>query len=80
MTLQIIKNSNGFFQLQDDEHSTLKSKAAQRILNRFDSFFQDRNNLIIKPKFNYRGLEELIRKLNSSLKRKHLPEVRLSNE
>lgn len=80
MTLQIIKNSNGFFQLQDDEHSTLKSKAAQRILNRFEGFFQDRNNLIIKPKFNYRGLEELIRKLNSSLKRKHLPEVRLSNE
>lgn len=77
---RIIKNNNGLFQLQDDENHTLQSKAAQRAIDRYDSYFQDRFHFIFRSSLTYVQLLNCIKRINHSLSRKNLPQIVTSNK
>ena len=77
---QIIKNSDGLFQLIDDESQTLQTKTAQRGLKRFDPYFHDSGRMVFKPDLTYVQLLDLIDKLNHKLERKGLPIIETDNE
>ena len=76
----IIKNEDGLFQLLDDDHHTLETKAAQRGLAIFAPYFEDPNQRTFKEDLTYVQLLELVKKLNRRLQRKDLPEVQTSNK
>lgn len=76
----IIKNKDGLFQLLDDDHHTLETKAAQRGLAIFAPYFEDQDQRTFKEDLTYVQLLELIKKLNRRLQRKGLPEVQASNK
>lgn len=76
----IIKNNDGLFQLLDDEHHTLETKAAQRGLTIFAPFFEDSVKRTFKESLTYVQLLELIKKLNRRLERKGLPKVQTSSK
>lgn len=76
----IIKNKDGLFQLLDDDHHTLETKAAQRGLAIFAPYFEDQDQRTFKEDLTYVQLLELVKKLNRRLKRKGLPEVQASNK
>lgn len=76
----IIKNKEGSFQIIDDKHHTLETKAAQRGLAIFKPYFKDPEQRIFKEDLTYVQLLELIKKLNRKLKRKGLPEVQTSSK
>ncbi|MGN8628839.1 SNF2-related protein [Lactobacillus amylovorus] len=76
----IIKNEYGLFQLLDDDHHTLETKAAQRGLAIFAPYFEDPDQLTFKEDLTYVQLLELVKKLNRRLQRKGLPEVQTSNK
>ena len=76
----IIKNKDGLFQLLDDDHHTLETKAAQRGLAIFAPYFEDQDQRTFKEDLTYVQLLELVKKLNRRLQRKGLPEVQASNK
>ena len=76
----IIKNKDGLFQLLDDDHHTLETKAAQRGLAIFAPYFEDPDQRTFKEDLTYVQLLELVKKLNRRLQRKGLPEVQASNK
>ena len=76
----IIKNKDGLFQLLDDDHHTLETKAAQRGLAIFAPYFEDQDQRTFKEDLTYVQLLELVKKLNRRLQRKGLPEVQTSNK
>ena len=76
----IIKNKDGLFQLLDDDHHTLETKAAQRGLDIFAPYFEDPDQRTFKENLTYVQLLELVKKLNRRLQRKGLPEVQASNK
>lgn len=76
----IIKNKDGLFQLLDDDHHTLETKAAQRGLAIFAPYFEDPDQRTFKEDLTYVQLLELVKKLNRRLQRKGLPEVQTSNK
>ena len=76
----IIKNKDGLFQLLDDDHHTLETKAAQRGLANFAPYFEDPDQRTFKEDLTYVQLLELVKKLNRRLQRKGLPEVQASNK
>ena len=76
----IIKNEYGLFQLLDDDHHTLETKAAQRGLAIFAPYFEDQDQRTFKEDLTYVQLLELVKKLNRRLQRKGLPEVQTSNK
>ena len=76
----IIKNEYGLFQLLDDDHHTLETKAAQRGLAIFAPYFEDQDQRTFKEDLTYVQLLELVKKLNRRLQRKGLPEVQASNK
>ena len=76
----IIKNDEGLFQLLDDDHHTLETKAAQRGLAIFAPYFEDPKKRTFKEDLTYVQLLELVKKLNRRLKRKGLPEVETGNK
>lgn len=76
----IIKNKDGLFQLLDDDHHTLETKAAQRGLAIFAPYFEDPDQRTFKEDLAYVQLLELVKKLNRRLQRKGLPEVQASNK
>lgn len=76
----IIKNYAGLFQLLDDDHHTLETKAAQRGLSIFEPYFEDPEQQTFKEDFTYVQLLELVKKLNRRLQHKGLPEVRTSSK
>ena len=76
----IIKNEDGLFQLLDDDHHTLETKAAQRGLAIFAPYFEDPDQRTFKEDLTYVQLLELVKKLNRRLQRKGLPEVQTSNK
>lgn len=76
----IIKNKDGLFQLLDDDHHTLETKATQRGLAIFAPYFEDPDQRTFKEDLTYVQLLELVKKLNRRLQRKGLPEVQASNK
>ncbi|MCD2255153.1 DEAD/DEAH box helicase [Lactobacillus sp. CC-MHH1034] len=76
----IIKNDEGLFQLLDDDHHTLETKAAQRGLSIFGPYFEDPEQRTFKENLTYVQLLGLVKKLNRRLQRKGLPEVQTSNK
>lgn len=76
----IIKNKDGLFQLLDDDHHTLETKAAQRGLAIFAPYFEDPDQRTFKEDLTYVQLLELFKKLNRRLQRKGLPEVKTSSK
>lgn len=76
----IIKNKDGLFQLLDDAHHTLETKAAQRGLAIFAPYFEDPDQRTFKEDLTYVQLLELVKKLNRRLQHKGLPEVQASNK
>ena len=76
----IIKNKDGLFQLLDDDHHTLETKAVQRGLAIFAPYFEDPDQRTFKEDLTYVQLLELVKKLNRRLQRKGLPEVQASNK
>ena len=76
----IIKNDEGLFQLLDDGHHTLETKAAQRGLAIFIPYFEDPEQRTFKEDLTYVQLLELVKKLNRRLQRKGLPEVQTSDK
>ena len=68
------------FQLLDDDHHTLETKAAQRGLAIFAPYFEDPDQRTFKEDLTYVQLLELVKKLNRRLQRKDLPEVQTSNK
>lgn len=76
----IIKNKDGLFQLLDDDHHTLETRAAQRGLAIFAPYFEDPDQRTFKEDLTYVQLLELVKKLNRRLQRKGLPEVQASNK
>lgn len=76
----IIKNKDRLFQLLDDDHHTLETKAAQRGLAIFAPYFEDPDQRTFKEDLTYVQLLELVKKLNRRLQRKGLPEVQASNK
>ena len=76
----IIKNKDGLFQLLDDDHHTLETKAAQRGLAIFAPYFENQDQRTFKEDLTYVQLLELVKKLNRRLQRKGLPEVQASNK
>lgn len=76
----IIQNEDGLFQMLDDDHHTLKTKAAQRGLAIFAPYFEDPDKRTFKADLTYVQLLELVKKLNRRLQRKGLPEVQTSNK
>ena len=76
----IIKNQDGLFQLLDDSHHTLETKALQRVLTIFSPYFKDTEQRTFKDDLTYVQLLELVKKLNRRLKHKGLPIVQTSNK
>lgn len=76
----IIKNSDGLFQLIDDDQNTLQTSPAQRGLRRFAPYFLDDKQLVFKDDLTYVQLLKLIEKLNHQLERKGLPTVETDRE
>lgn len=76
----IIKNSDGLFQLIDDDQNTLQTSPAQRGLRRFAPYFLDDKQLVFKDDLTYVQLLNLIEKLNHQLERKGLPTVETDRE
>lgn len=78
--IKIIKNTEGFFQIIDDNIGTLKSPIVQRVLRNFSSYFMDINNLIFKEEITYVQIENIISKINKKLSKKGLDLIDISSE
>ncbi|MBU7481863.1 SNF2-related protein [Lactiplantibacillus pentosus] len=76
----IIENQDGLFQLLDDDHHTLETKAVQRVLKIFAPYFKNTNQRTFKDDLTYVQLLELVKKINRRLKHKRLPLIQTSNK
>ena len=58
-----------YFQLQDSSDDYFKQSRVKRILERYQSYFVDFENILIDSNINYVSLQELIEKINKALSR-----------
>lgn len=64
--VQLVK-SNGTFRLIDNDDKILKTHKVNRFLDRYQSFFKDRNSLVLCSDLNYIQFTEFIEKLKDRL-------------
>lgn len=58
---------DGIFKFIDSDDGILKTRKVNRLLERYQSFFQDTNQLVLSSELNYVQLTNLIEKLNDRL-------------
>lgn len=58
---------DGMFKFIDSDDGILKTRKVNRLLERYQSFFQDINQLVLSSELNYVQLTGLIEKLNDRL-------------
>ncbi|MGM0202851.1 SNF2-related protein [Enterococcus sp. AZ149] len=64
-----------YYQLVDSVKHPLDERRIQRLLDRYQSYFVDRGELLIDSEMNYVQLEELLEKLNAGLEKLGYPPV-----
>jgi superfamily II DNA or RNA helicase len=67
--ITVVFDGKEFFQLQDTEDEYFKQNRVKRILDRYQSYFVNFNNLLIDSEINYISLQELIEMINKALSR-----------
>lgn len=60
-------SEGGSFRLIDSDTETLKSKKVRRLLERYHSYFENFNKLILSSNLSYVQLNELIKNINSKI-------------
>lgn len=60
-------STNGVFKFTDSDNEALKSRKVRRLFERYQSCFEDFDNLILSPDLNYVELIELIDKVNDKI-------------
>ncbi|HFU6606121.1 DEAD/DEAH box helicase [Bacillus cereus group sp. TH43LC] len=67
--ITVVFGEKEFFQLQDTKEEYFKQGRVRRILDRYQSYFDNYNELLINSNINYVSLQELIEKINKALSR-----------
>jgi len=62
-----LTSENGRFRFVDNEEQVLQSRKIARLLERYRSFFDDFENLVLSEQLNYLELSSLIEKINDRL-------------
>ncbi|MEG7836365.1 DEAD/DEAH box helicase [Bacillus pacificus] len=65
--ITVVFGEKEFFQLQDTKEEYFKQGRVRRILDRYQSYFDNYNELLINSNINYVSLQELIEKINKAL-------------
>ncbi|EGP4872851.1 DEAD/DEAH box helicase [Enterococcus faecium] len=66
-----------YYQLVDSAEHPLEERRIQRLLDRYQSYFVDRGQLLINSEINYVQLEELLEKLNMALGKLRYPPIEI---
>lgn len=77
---KIILNKTGNFQLIDDNHHTLQTFIVQKKIEKYKSYFENSKEMIFFKSISYLKIEELLTKINKSLKLRELPTIKLSEQ
>lgn len=67
--ITVVFGEKEFFQLQDTKEEYFKQGRVRRILDRYQSYFDNYDGLLINSNINYVSLQELIEKINKALSR-----------
>lgn len=67
--ITVVFGEKEFFQLQDTKEEYFKQGRVRRILDRYQSYFDNYDGLLIDSNINYVSLQELIEKINKALSR-----------
>ncbi|PEP33986.1 helicase [Bacillus wiedmannii] len=67
--ITVVFGEKEFFQLQDTKEEYFKQGRVRRILDRYQSYFDNYDDLLINSNINYVSLQELIEKINKALSR-----------
>ncbi|QWH81866.1 DEAD/DEAH box helicase [Bacillus mycoides] len=67
--ITVVFEEKEFFQLQDTKDEYFKQGRVKRILDRYQSYFDNFDDLLINSNINYVSLQELIEKINKALSR-----------
>ncbi|WP_176548709.1 DEAD/DEAH box helicase [Bacillus cereus] len=65
--ITVVFGEKEFFQLQDTKEEYFKKGRVRRILDRYQSYFDNYDDLLINSNINYVSLQEMIEKINKAL-------------